>query len=250
MKRHFLILAILILSSCKQQSRKEEFTAQQIVDKSILSSGGLNYLNHGVSYIFRDREYRSENKLGKKILKRITNTDSMTIVDIKSGSGFQRYYDSTLIEIPDSMANKYANSINSVHYFSRLPFGLNDGAVKKELLGEVSIKNEEYYKIKVTFEQNNGGEDFEDIYLYWFDKQEFKPKFLAYKFYTDGGGVRFREAYNERYVDGIRFVDYLNLKPKDGLKTDFMKIDSLYEANGLQLLSKIELKEIRVTPEG
>ena len=31
---------------------------------------------------------------------------------------------------------------------------------------------------------------------------------------SDGIGLRFREAFNERYINGIRFVDYNNYKPK------------------------------------
>jgi len=143
------------------------------------------------------------------------------------------------------MANKYANSVNSVHYFVALPNGLNDPAVQKELLGEVTVKEKQYHKIKVTFDQNGGGDDFDDIYIYWFNKETWKPDYLAYEFHVDGGGMRFREAFNERYVNGIRFVDYNNYKTKD-METSILKIDSLFEAGSLELLSKIELKNIQV----
>ena len=151
------------------------------------------------------------------------------------------------MQLPDTMSIKYANSVNSVHYFARLPYGLNDPAVRKELIGETTIKDKKYYKVKVTFKEDNGGDDFDDIYFYWFNKETFKPDFLAYKFHVDGGGIRFREAYNERYVGNIRFVDYTNLKPKEMLASIFT-IDSLYEAGGMELLSKIELDSIQVTP--
>ncbi|MEM8928939.1 MAG: DUF6503 family protein [Bacteroidota bacterium] len=226
----------------------ESLTAQQIVDQSIAISGGNNYLNHDVSYSFRDKHYESKNVNGKKVLKRLTKTDSIIITDVKQGNSFQRFFDGKLISLSDTIATKYANSVNSVHYFSRLPFGLNDRAVKKELLGVVDLNGEDFYKVKVTFEKENGGKDFEDTYLYWFGKSDFKPKYLAYEFHTDGGGIRFREAYNERYIKGIRFVDYKNLKPLKGHKIDFFKVDSLFVADQLDLLSKIELKDIQVTP--
>ena len=248
MRAYFFIITLFIFYSCKQNNVQSGLTAQQIVDKSIAISGGGNYLTNDVGYNFRGRHYESKNVGGKKILKRVTNTDSITITDIKQGSTFQRFFDGNLISLPDTIADKYANAVNSVHYFSRLPFGLNDGAVKKELLGVVRLKEEDFYKVKVTFEQENGGKDFEDTYLYWFQKKDFKPQYLAYEYHTDGGGIRFREAYNERYVGGIRFVDYNNLKPLKGQKIDFYKIDSLFVSNALELLSKIELEEIRVTP--
>ena len=247
--RSYLLIAILfVLFSCKQKNTIDTPTAQEIVDASIEVSGGDKYATHDVSYIFRDKRYESQNSNGKKVLKRITFTDSVTITDIKSSNGFQRFFDQDLVKLPDTLAAKYANSVNSVHYFSRLPYGLNDPAVDKELLGQVSIDGEDFYKVKVTFKQENGGEDFEDTYLYWFQKQGFKPKYLAYEFHTDGGGMRFREAYNERYVNGIRFVDYNNFKPKKGREINFYKIDSLFSTNELELLSKIELKAIEVVP--
>lgn len=248
MKVFLSIFVSLVLFSCKKKGSTDNLTAQEIIDKSIEMSGGAQYLNHGVSYTFRDKQYESQNVRGQKVLKRITKTDSLTITDVKQKNGFQRFFDGNPVSLPDTLADKYANSVNSVHYFSRLPFGLNDSAVKKELLGEVELRGVEFYKIKVTFAQENGGKDFEDTYLYWFEKQSFKPIYLAYEFHTDGGGMRFREAFNERYVSGIRFVDYNNLKPKKGHEIDFLKIDSLFAVNELELLSKIELKEIKVNP--
>lgn len=245
----FAIVCVLTLIACKNEKpSKKEATAQSVVDSAIAISGGSRYETKKVTFQFRDKVYKSEMVEGKKVLKRITPTDSVIIKDVKTATGFKRYFNDSLQVIADTLANKYANSVNSVHYFSRLPYGLNDPAVKKELLGEASINGETFYKIMVTFSQENGGKDFDDIYLYWFNKSDFKPKYLAYEFHVDGGGIRFREAYNERYVNGIRFVDYNNYKPKKGETVDFFKIDSLFEANALELLSKIELKDITVRP--
>jgi hypothetical protein len=68
---------------------------------------------------------------------------------------------------------------------------------------------------------------------------------LAYDFYVNDGGVRFRVAYNERYIKGIRFVDYENYKPMDDVTT-IDNIDAKYESGDLELLSKIELENISV----
>ena len=149
--------------------------------------------------------------------------------------------------MPDSLANIYSNSINSVHYFAYLPYGLNDPAVNKEFLGEMAIKGKDYYKVKVTFDQENGGDDFDDVYIYWFNKETFKPEYLAYEFHVNGGGLRFREAYNERYVNGIRFVDYNNYKSVSDSQSIY-EIDSLFNKGELELLSKIELKDVVVSP--
>ncbi|PWL39218.1 deoxyribose-phosphate aldolase [Flagellimonas aquimarina] len=245
MKRLFVVALLLLSFACKEKP-KPSFTAQEVVDKSIEDSGGSLYADHGTSFLFRDRKYISESAGGKKVLKRISFLDSVTITDVKTNSAFKRYMNDTIINLSDSIANRYANSVNSVHYFARLPYGLNDQAVSKELLGEETIKGKNYYKVKVTFDQNNGGKDFDDVYVYWFNKETFKPDYLAYDFHVNGGGQRFREAYNERYVNGIRFVDYNNYKAKIK-ETSIFETGNLFEKGELELLSKIELLEIEVT---
>ncbi|MBW8241252.1 deoxyribose-phosphate aldolase [Muricauda oceani] len=244
MKRILIPLILVLTIGCKKEPKKV-LTAQQIVDNSIADSGGKRFNDHKVTFDFRDKSYVSENVDGQRVYTRISEVDSMTITDVKRGDEFERYMNDSLVMVHDTMAVKYANSINSVHYFVRLPYGLNDGAVNKELLGKEIIENKEYYKVKVTFDQQGGGEDFEDTYLYWFDLKTFKPEYLAYDFHVDGGGQRFRKAYNERYVNGIRFVDYENYKPKnDG--TGILQIGQLHNKGELELLSKIELKNIVV----
>jgi hypothetical protein len=137
--------------------------------------------------------------------------------------------------------------VNSVHYFSVLPYGLNDLAVKKTLLEAVLIKNKMYDTVKVTFNQDGGGEDFEDVFMYWINKETSKIDYLAYSYNeVDGKGIRFREAYNERYVEGIRFVDYNNYKPKS-TSISLINLPQLFKKGGLELLSKIELETITIT---
>lgn len=244
MKRTLIGLVLLMALACKE-TPKEEVTAQQIVDNSIADSGGELYTSHSTSFVFRDRTYSSENSNGKKILKRTFQLDSVTITDVRNGNDFERFVNDSLVSVPDSMAVRYGNSVNSVHYFARLPYGLNDGAVNKELLGKETIGGKAYYKVKVTFDQAGGGDDFDDIYLYWFDVETFKPVYLAYDFQVNGGGQRFRKAYNERYVNGIRFVDYENYKPKNE-GTAILEIGQLFDKGELELLSKIELTDIQV----
>ncbi|THV59750.1 deoxyribose-phosphate aldolase [Flagellimonas alvinocaridis] len=244
MNRYFTFLILLSFLACKETA-KETLSVQEIVDKSIADSGGVLYKNHDTSFIFRDKKYSASKEDGKKVFVRIFNLDSVTVKDIKKGNSFQRFFNDSLVEVPDSMAIKYANSINSVHYFARLPYGLNDKAVNKELLGEETIKGKEYYKVKVTFDQEGGGDDFDDTYVYWFDKESFKPDYLAYDFHVNGGGQRFRRAYNERYVNGIRFVDYENYKPQKE-DSGILEIGKRFNNGELELLSKIELTDIAV----
>ncbi len=244
MHRLLLVFGVMILTSCTHKE-KSKLTAQSIIDSSITASGGDLYAKTTRSFTFRGRHYISENGKGGQVLKRILKNDTAHILDVRTHQKFERYIYDSLVRLHDTTANKYANSVNSVHYFADLPYGLNDPAVNKEYLGEASIKGKTYYKVKVTFEQEGGGDDFDDTYVYWFNKQTFKPDYLAYEFHVDGGGMRFREAFNERYVNGIRYVDYNNYKANN-LDIPIFQIDSLFEAGNLELLSKIELEHVQV----
>ena len=242
MRPYFLLIAFLLIS-CGNGAKKA-LSAQDIVDRAIAVSGGELYPKSNIKFDFRDKTYILEREDISRTLKRVTITDSATVTDIRKGNKFQRLVNDLEVQVPDSMAHKYANSINSVHYFAYLPYGLNDTAVNKKLLGVTSIKEQEYYLIQVTFDRENGGDDYDDVYLYWFNKKTFKPDYLAYEFHVDGGGMRFREAYNERYVEGIRFVDYKNYKPEKAIS--ILDIEALFIADELELLSRIELVNIEV----
>ena len=242
----FLLAVAIFLSSCTSKPEKLPAT-QEIVNKSIEVSGGSLHRTKKVAFNFRNIGYASIPENGKKILQRIIAVDSFRIVDVKKSTSFQRTINDSLVVLSDSLADRYANSVNSVHYFARLPYGLNDTAAKKKFVDTVTIANTPYYQIEVTFDQENGGKDFEDVFYYWFNRDTFKVDYLAYMYHVDGGGIRFREAFNERYINGIRFVDYNNYKPKGDYRTfDFSTIAQEFEKSNLELLSQIELKNIVV----
>ena len=132
-----------------------------------------------------------------------------------------------------------------MHYFSILPFGLNDAAVKKRLLNSTVINNKAYYKIEITFAENGGGQDFEDVFIYWIGKNDFLIDYLAYSFHTNGGGMRFRVLKEQCIIKGIRFVDYYNYKPK--IKTiPLIELDKAFENKQLEKVSEIILEDISV----
>jgi len=239
----YILFILVTLTSCKKEI---PLSAQDIVDKTIEVSGGDKYLNAEIDFDFRDKHYRSVREGGKFQYERQFQDSIGIIKDVLNNDGFQRFVNDTLTKIPDSMAVKYTSSVNSVHYFALLPYGLNDAAVNKSSLGEVSIKDKLYYKIKVTFSQEGGGEDYEDVFIYWIEAETFKADYIAYSYIEDDGvGIRFREAYNERFINGLRFVDYNNYKSEDATM-DLLGLDKAFESGSLELLSKIELENIEV----
>ena len=252
--KYFIILVFTFLvSGCKDEAKVKVLSADEIVNRSIEVSGGEKFERSAIDFVFRDKEYFATREKLKFSLVRMFNEDSSTaVIDELNNNGFIRktgnnqLNDFKIMKVADSLVKLYSASVNSVHYFSVLPYGLNDKAVNKTLLGEEQIKAKTYYKIKVTFEEDGGGEDYEDVFIYWFDKETFKVHYLAYSYNEDDGvGMRFRAAYNERYVNGLRFVDYNNYKPEN----DTVKLEDLgkaFEANQLKLLSKIDLENVSV----
>ena len=239
MKHFALLLISMFFLAC---TTKED--ANKIVNEAILQAGGDLFENTEIEFVFRDREYGYKKVGGNFEYVRIFKDSTNVVRDVLANTGFTRQIDGITTEVADTMATKYSNSVNSVVYFALLPYGLNDQAVNKIYVGQSAIKDAVYHKIKVTFNQEGGGEDFQDVFIYWVGEDDHKVDYLAYSYETDGGGIRFREAYNERVINGVRFVDYVNYKPKD--IQDLEVLDQEFEKGNLEELSKIELTDIKV----
>ena len=240
----FTFSFLLMIISCKQDTQTN---VQDIIDKSIKVSGGDIIAVSTLDFDFRDRHYKAIRNNGLFQLEREFKDSTNIIKDVYNNTAYKRFVNNVAIHIADTMAVKYTNSVNSVHYFIVLPYGLNDDAVIKSYVNEVSIKEKSYHKIKVIFKEDGGGKDYEDVFVYWINTEDYKLDYLAYLTYNSDKTIdlRFREAYNERYVNGIRFVDYNNYKP-ESMDVDLLRLDTMFENKELLLLSKIENKNIVV----
>ena len=241
--RYLFIFILLLITSCREV--KTPLTAQQIIDKTISLSGADKVSNSQITFKFRDKSYNASRKNGKYSLDRVFKIDNSTVKDVLSNNGFIRYINFLPLAVVDSMVKKYTRSVNSVHYFSVLPFGLNDKAVQKKLLPSSVIKGKEYYKVEVSFSKDGGGEDFEDVFIYWIGKDNFLIDYLAYSFHTDGGGKRFRAIKEDHFKKGIRFVDYYNYKPLSK-EVSLVNLDKYFEEKQLKKVSEIIFKNIDV----
>jgi len=220
-------------------------TAQEIVDKSIKFHGGDLYENSIISFDFRDRKYILERDHGLFTYHRIFNDSMGTFHDVLSNSGFKRMLNDQEIEVDSDWAGRYSSSINSVAYFALLPFGLNDPAVNKKLMKEEVVEGNLYHKIRVTFNQEGGGEDFEDEFVYWFHKDSYRMDFIGYYYEEDGGGIRFRKAINTRKVNGITISDYLNFRGSKG-DANVGELAQKYAHGELKKLSEILINNLEI----
>lgn len=251
MLRNALVLVLLMtFFNCKQDKKNviEVESAEEIIQKSIVAAGGDVFDHSNINFDFRNIHYRAHRNGGKFQLERYIKDSVIDIKDVLNNSGFQRFEKDVRVPLSDSLVALYSASVNSVHYFSVLPFGLDGAAVSKDYLGTEEIKGKSYHKIKVTFSEEGGGEDFEDEFLYWIDKTTYNVDYLAYSYEEiEGMGYRFREAFNDRMVNGLRFADYNNYRPATS-ELNFEDFGLMFNNGELELLSKIELLNIEVEP--
>ena len=239
-KAIFLLIFIpLVVAACISQ----EPNAHEIVTNAIENHGGELFEKSVIEFDFRKKRYILERDQGLYTYHRIFDDSLGTIHDILTNDGFKRLVNN--VDIDAEWALRYSSSVNSVAYFALLPFGLNDAAVNKELSGVEEIKGESYYKIKVTFDQAGGGEDFEDEFMYWFHTSSLQLDYFGYYYKTDGGGIRFREAVNTREIGGITLSDYINYKGPAG-DNDVASLALRYERGELEKLSEIVLENLEV----
>ncbi|MEY2950091.1 MAG: hypothetical protein RLZZ248_1292 [Bacteroidota bacterium] len=223
-----------------------ENQAEQVILQSIKAHGFDDLDQASLEFTFRNRGYTYWKKEGRFEYKRIQRDSLMNeIVDLLDNDGLTRYKNEAIEPLNAKDSAAYASSVNSVIYFALLPYFLKDPAVQTSYLGIRKIGDKEYHKIKVGFEVEGGGKDFQDEFVYWFDTNTYLLDYLAYNYLTDGGGARFRKVTQRIAVGSYLFNQYDNLKPVPA-SMEVEKFDVLYEAGKLQYLSTIVLEEIKI----
>lgn len=241
MQQFFVIICAVSLVSCQYSAEQ----AQQVVNKSIMAYGQNKLDQVKMSFDFRDKSYSAVRSEKEYVYTRYY-IDSLELIEdiLINSSEFTRLINGDTTSVVDSMQVKYSNSVNSVLYFVQLPYLLNDPAVIKSYEGTQTIEGTLYDVVKVVFKQEDGGKDFSDEYMYWFNHSNSMMDYLAYNYATDGGGVRFREAYNRSERMGITFQDYINYEV--ALGTPLGEIPELFESGQLKELSRINNENIAV----
>lgn len=251
------VTAFSLFGACSNQNSDKKLTqestgnpitkvvqtkADSILDLAILAHGVDHLKNSTYQFKFRDKEYemtRTNNGFEYKVS---VKTDSSEYVDYLNNGNFERSSQGNIVKLSDKEVAKYSNALNSVIYFATLPEKLNDDAVNKKFIGLDTIKNSEYFMLEVTFEELNGGQDHDDEFNYWINSTTHEIDYLAYNYQVNGGGVRFRAAYNKSKVDGVLFQDYINFKAKVG--TPLRLLSNLYVVDSLKEISRIETYDI------
>lgn len=250
--KYFFLL--LLSGGCASESGDiDKVTAEaddpvrEIVEGSINHHGGALYDDVALSFFFRDRIYTADRRSGIFEYKSIYTDTTGTFERKLDNAGYTEKRNGQILSLSAKDSTSHASSVNSVLYFALLPGVLNDPAARLKLLGADTLGSKLYHRVELRFTQDDGGVDFDDIYLLWFDERDYSLDYLAYSFHADGGGTRFRKAYNSRRVNGLVFQDYENYRgPAD--PDSLRYVNTLYKAGRLELLSLIELNRLKVLP--
>ncbi|MEK9612413.1 MAG: DUF6503 family protein [Flavobacteriaceae bacterium] len=243
--RYFSFLMVLFLLACQSP---HSINPTLLINKSV-KAHGFDQSEFTIDFDFREYHYKLIRKPGFYSYTRQKSNQDQIIRDVMtSKKKLQRFVNDSLFQLPDSLSQNYSSSLNSVHYFFQLPKPLEDPAVIAEVLGMVSIRGNRYWSLKISFNEENGGEDFEDEFRYWIHTATYRIDYLAYNYQTDGGGTRFREATNPREIEGFYFQDYKNFKPQN--KDESLdNLPLLFEKGELEKVSLIENNNIRVSKQ-
>ena len=240
-----LLLSVFFLLtnfSFGQTSKSGDAAANKLLAKTIKAHGGKKYNKAQYQFIFRDNLYRFKNSKNGYNYSVRKSKGGQQIYDQLINGEFTRSINGRDVTLSEKEKKGGSGSLNSVIYFATLPHKLSDPAVRLSYSGTTFIKGVEYEILKVHFEQEGGGSDFEDEYLYWIRKDNSQVDYFAYNYQVGGGGVRFRSGFNKRKVKGIIFQDYINYKAPIG--TALAELPNMYENNQLKELSKILTEKV------
>ncbi len=248
MKKSFLfpyIFLVITTLSCVDDSQD----ASVILDKSIQAHGSDLAANARFSFNFRGIDYSVDRKGGIFVYERRFKQNNAAVVDRWNNDGFSRRINDSIVQLPDSLSQRYRASLNSVIYFAQLPYSLDGPAVNLKHIGTSSIAGKQYHKIEVTFKENGGGEDHEDVFIYWINTQDHLVDYLAYSYCEDDCGYRFRESVNRRNLEGVIVQDYNNYRPASN-DVELSELDEAFESGSLILMSEIktEFPEVILNP--
>ncbi len=235
-KPTFILFFFLSVCFACNRNRAVDEKANEIINQCIEAHGGKNYQNFDVSFDFRKFRVRLKQD-GTQFSYERMMTDSLKDVyhDILTNESFVRKKNDKPLSLSQKDTDKFREGTNAVAYFALLPYKLSEPAVQLSYQGEISLQNQKYHKIKVTFEKEGGGKDYQDAFCYWINQATHTLDYLSYT----NGGPRFRKAIRRETVAGIVFQDYENYEILDETIAP-TEYDKAFLEGKSKLLSKIE----------
>lgn len=241
---------MLLSGAC--HSPESSPSAAAVIDSARAAHGSSVLKQAVVTFTFRGDTYHLRQDGGQFHYRR-AYTDSLgrSVMDGITNDGLYRVVEGDTLSLSPSEREAVETTVNSVAYFTLLPEPLGDSAVQPTYRGRDTIDGVPYHRVQVTFRQEGGGTDWQDVFTYWFHTNTYEMDYFAYAFGqgpNEEPGTRFREAYNVRRRKGVRVADYHNYTA-DTLTADQMdQYPGLLETDALERVSEIEIDSVRVRP--
>lgn len=246
--RLVLILPLLVIVLSAGACQQSVETPEQVVRASIERHGGRAFDGVAIRWDFREVPFEVYRDRGRfRYQRTVTDPRGQSIVQVMENEGTWIEVGGTRQEVDADEVRRIESAVNSVVYLGFLPFRLDDPAVRMADLGTSEVEGRTYRKVEVTFDQDGGGRDWRDRFVYWFRDGEWTLDYLAYWEAVDPPVTRFRRAINRREVGGILVQDYENFSADDPT-VDIADYDRLLNEGGLTLVSMVEFDEVRVEP--
>jgi hypothetical protein len=219
-------------------------SAEWVVRKAIEAHGGF-WNGRKTSFTFREHNYSFIIDSGKYTysVSYFENENSILFTLTNQGVSFKLNGRDSVLDA--HTASVKAASLNSVIYFFMLPQRLFDPAVIIEYKGVQEVEGQPHYCIGVTFKAEQGGEDHDDQFVFWFEKSGFNMNYLAYQYRRNGGGIRFRKAIETKVVNGFKIQNYINYKT-DSLNTSLTDLPNKFQDGLLEELSVIQIDSVAI----
>lgn len=241
---------VLLLGACHSPESSPSATA--VIDSARAAHGSSVLKRAVVTFDFRGDAYRIHQDGGQFHYRR-AYTDSLGrfVTEGITNDGLYRVVEGDTVSLSPSERDAVETTVNSVTYFTLLPEPLGDSAVQPTNSGRDTIEGVPYHRVRVTFRQDGGGSDWQDVYMYWFHADTYMMDYFAYA-YGQGPdeepGTRFRKAYNIRRLHGVRVADYYNYTADTLTAEQLAQYPDLLENGALELVSKIEIDSVQVRP--
>lgn len=214
-----LLGLIMLLAACEDTERAgssigvpaDTTRAGRLIAQAIAAHGMEGMDRSHVAFDFRGVRYEVRYDGGLYHYSRtLTDSAGAAVREVLSNDSLYQTVDGVRQELTAQELRNLETRVNSVVYFTLLPYKLQDPAVQTQYLGPDTLKGVPYERVEVTFAQEGGGRDWEDRFVYWIHPEQHTMDYLGYYYYTDETGTRFREATNVRTVGGVRVQDYVN----------------------------------------
>lgn len=184
---------------------------------------------------------------GEEYSYQVTGLQRDTHLKVRvTNDAVDRWFDGHISPPPEDQAQRFRDWVMARVYFCFLPYRLMDPSVRYQDLGLVDWQGKQLHLVAVSFEPGSST-DASDQYRYWFDPETGRLELFAYSYEGEPGGLRFRRLVDHRRVGGLLFFDQENLGV-EGEDLDIADIDATFVSKEMRSISKVTLRNIRVTP--